>query len=113
MAFFDRFKSSTEATPPEKAAESPATEQTAEPATEDQSKRGFFARLKQGLSKTTQRLKTDIRDLFKSEGQLVDDEFLEKLRRGLVHTDIGPQAANQIVEEIAKQFRARVIQMGD
>jgi fused signal recognition particle receptor len=74
---------------------------------------GFFARIKQGLTKTTQLLRTDIRDLFKSGGRLVDDEFLEELRRILVSTDMGPQAAKENIDEIATQFRARVIEMGD
>ena len=74
---------------------------------------GFFARLKQGLTKTTQLLRTDVRDLFKSGGRLVDDEFLEELRRILVSTDMGPQAAKENIDEIAKQFRARVIEMSE
>ena len=74
---------------------------------------GFFARLKQGLTKTTQLLRTDIRDLFKSGGRLVDDQFLEELRRILVSTDMGPQAAKENIDEIAKQFRARVIEMSE
>jgi fused signal recognition particle receptor len=74
---------------------------------------GFFARIKQGLTKTTQLLRTDIRDLFKSGGRLVDDEFLEELRRILVGTDMGPQAAKENIDEIATQFRARVIEMSD
>src|SRR5215471_6758705 len=74
---------------------------------------GLFARLKQGLQKTAQLLQTDVRDLFKSEGRLVDDEFLADLHRTLVRTDMGPQAANQTVEEIRTQFRARVVQMDD
>ncbi|MCC7084127.1 MAG: signal recognition particle-docking protein FtsY [Pirellulales bacterium] len=117
MALFDRFKkSSAENTAAEKSVEPSQVEQlvpSKSDAPEDSPKRGFFARLKQGLSKTTQLLKTDIRDLFKSEGQFVDDTFLEKLKRALVHTDMGPQPANQIAEEIATQFRARVIHMRD
>jgi len=74
---------------------------------------GFFARVKQGLTKTTQLLRTDIRDLFKSGGRLVDDEFLEELRRILDGTDMGPQAAKENIDEIAAQFRARVIEMSD
>ena len=35
----------------------------------------LFDKLKQGLKKTASLLKTDIRDLFKSEGRLVDDAF--------------------------------------
>jgi fused signal recognition particle receptor len=122
MAFFNPFKKDPRETPSDKPAEQvpaerakpeppPANESAPETPSADQPKRGFFARLKQGLSKTTQLLKTDVRDLFKSEGRLVDDDFLEQLKRGLVHTDMGPQAANQIADEIARQFRARVIQM--
>ena len=70
---------------------------------------GFFDRLKQGLKKTNQLLHTDIRDLFKSEGRLVEDAFLEELRRDLIRTDMGPQAANQIAAQIGTEFRARVI----
>jgi fused signal recognition particle receptor len=73
----------------------------------------FRTRNKQGLTKTTQLLRTDIRDLFKSGGRLVDDEFLEELRRILVSTDMGPQAAKENIDEIATQFRARVIEMSD
>ncbi|HTQ37640.1 MAG TPA: signal recognition particle-docking protein FtsY [Pirellulales bacterium] len=74
---------------------------------------GFFARIKQGLDKTKQLLRTDIRDIFKGEGRLVDEAFLEEFRGKLVRCDMGPQGANQIVEEIGTQFRARVIQMDD
>jgi fused signal recognition particle receptor len=128
MAFFDRFKKTPRDNPAEKPADPPPAEAPkAEPpkveplkpetpsesAPEEQPKRGFFARLKQGLSKTTQLLKTDVRDLFKSEGQLVNDEFLEKLTRILVRSDMGPKAAGEIVEEIGKQFRARIIHMNE
>jgi fused signal recognition particle receptor len=94
-----------EAIEPEAIAEEPATETTP--------RRGIFARLKQGLNKTTQLLRTDIRDLFKSEGRLVDDAFLEDLRGILVRTDMGPAAATQIVQEIGTQFRARVVQLSE
>jgi len=114
MGILDRFKkpSPAVATPPEEVpnkivapiAESPA---------EVTPKRGFFGRLKQGLRKTNQLLHTDIRDVFKGEGRLVDDAFLEELRGKLVRTDMGPQAANQIVEEIGTQYQARVIQMAE
>ena len=61
---------------------------------------GLFEKLKQGLKKTSQLLKTDIRDLFKSEGRLVDDAFLEDLFETLIKTDMGVKAAEAIVEEI-------------
>ena len=41
---------------------------------------GFFDKLKQGLAKTGRMLKTDVRDLFKSEGRLIDEAFLDEMR---------------------------------
>ena len=74
---------------------------------------GFFEKFKQGLQKTTQLLNTDIRDLFKAEGGLVDEEFLEELFETLVKTDMGVQPALETVDEVRTAFRGRVVQMGD
>ncbi|MBN2216815.1 MAG: signal recognition particle-docking protein FtsY [Pirellulales bacterium] len=74
---------------------------------------GLFDKLKQGLTKTTNLLKTDIRDLFKAEGRLVDEAFLEELFDTLVKTDMGVQAADETVDEIRSQFRGRVVEMND
>jgi fused signal recognition particle receptor len=72
---------------------------------------GLFDKLKQGLKKTTQVLKTDIRDLFKSKGRLVDDAFIEELFETLIKTDMGVQAAQEIVDDVRSAFRGRVVQM--
>jgi fused signal recognition particle receptor len=69
----------------------------------------FFERLKAGLSKTAQVLQTDVRDLFKRDGRLVDEEFLEELRGALVRTDMGPAAAEAIVKDVRERLRARVV----
>ena len=69
----------------------------------------FFDRLKAGLAKTAQVLQTDVRDLFKREGRLVDDGFLEELRAALVRTDMGPSAAEAIVVDVRERLRARVV----
>jgi fused signal recognition particle receptor len=74
---------------------------------------GLFDKLKQGLKKTTQLLNTDIRDLFKTEGRLVDELFLDELFEILIKTDMGIQAAQEIVDEIRTSFRGRVVQMND
>jgi fused signal recognition particle receptor len=71
---------------------------------------GFFDRLKAGLAKTAKVLATDVRDLFKREGRLVDDDFLAELRKALVKTDMGPAAAEAIVTDIGTRFRARVVE---
>ncbi len=72
---------------------------------------GLFDKLKQGLTKTKQLLGTDIRDLFKAEGRLVDEAFLDDLFEMLIKTDMGVQAAQETVDEIRSAFRARVVQM--
>ncbi len=74
-------------------------------------KKGFFARIRDSLKKTTQILNTDIRDLFKSEGRLVDEKFFGRKRAIMIKTDMGPVAAGQIVDQIASEFRARVVEM--
>ncbi len=72
---------------------------------------GLFDKLKDGLRKTTRLLNTDIRDLFKSSGRLVDDEFLEQLYAILIKTDVGVPAGRQTVERIRTKFRGRVVEM--
>jgi fused signal recognition particle receptor len=71
---------------------------------------GFLDRLKAGLAKTAKVLSTDVRDLFKREGRLVDDEFLAELRAALVKTDMGPSAAEAIVADVAARLRSRVVE---
>jgi len=70
---------------------------------------GIFDKLKQGLNKTWRSLNTDVRDLFKSEGRLVDEAFLDEMRAMLFKTDMGYEAVEQIVDEVAANFRARVV----
>lgn len=74
---------------------------------------GLWQLLKDGLRKTNQLLRTDIRDLFKAEGRLVDEAFLEELYARLIHTDMGVQSATAIVDEIRTTFRGRVVEMSD
>ncbi|MBS0210858.1 MAG: signal recognition particle-docking protein FtsY [Planctomycetes bacterium] len=74
---------------------------------------GWFDKLKDGLKKTTRLLNTDIRDLFKSEGRLVDDAFLEQLYATLIKTDVGVQATTAVVDDIRTAFRGRVVEMSD
>ncbi|MCH8045212.1 MAG: signal recognition particle-docking protein FtsY [Planctomycetes bacterium] len=105
MAFFRRSKST----------DTPAADEStaADAAPEPEKKKGLFARLKQGLKKTTNVLNTDIRDLFKAEGRLVDDDFLEEVRDVLIKTDMGVGSAKEIVSELARQFRSRRVDMDE
>jgi fused signal recognition particle receptor len=71
---------------------------------------GLFDRFKKGLQKTTQLLKTDVRDLFKSQGRLVDDLFRKELFEILIKTDMGVDVSREISDEICETYRARVVQ---
>jgi fused signal recognition particle receptor len=74
---------------------------------------GLLDKLKQGLAKTGRLLKTDVRDLFKAEGRqgnrLIDQPFLDEMRALLFKTDMGYDAVEKIVEEVATNFRGRVV----
>ena len=70
---------------------------------------GFLGSLKSALSKTSRALNTDIRDLLKSQGELVDDEFLRRLFAVLVKSDMGGDMARQIRDRIGKDYRARKV----
>ncbi len=74
---------------------------------------GLFDRIKQGLKKTSQVLNTDVRDLFKSEGRLIDEDFLDEMRAILFKTDMGYEPTEAIVAEVAKNMRGRVVQLDE
>jgi fused signal recognition particle receptor len=68
---------------------------------------------RRALSKTSDLLRTDIRDLWKSEGQIVDDEFLSQLFATLVRTDMGGTTATKIRDSISETYRSRRIELKD
>jgi fused signal recognition particle receptor len=105
MSLFDRFKKTSSPAPDAKSgdADSPPEGRP------DQG--GLFARFRQGLKKTSDLLRTDIRDLFKREGRLVDEEFLGELYAILIKTDMGTGPANEIRERVQCDFRGRVVHM--
>jgi fused signal recognition particle receptor len=70
---------------------------------------GWFDKLKQGLTKTGQLLKTDVRDLFKAEGRLIDEGFLDEMRAILFKTDMGFDAVEQIVDEVAWKAKLKAL----
>ena len=68
-------------------------------------------KFKQSLTKIAQVLNTDLRDLFKTEGRLVDHTFLDGLLATLIKTDMGVEAAQQMLERIRAKFSGRVVVM--
>lgn len=110
MAFFK--KSKNEDTQPnipdqQTSSDSIASTVSANASREDNT---LWSRVRQGLKKTRDVLRTDIRDIFKSEGQLVDDEFLSRLFAILVKTDMGAKPAAEIRDNIENKFSGRVIE---
>lgn len=74
---------------------------------------GIFGRFKSGLSRTSRVLNTDIRDLWKQQGELVDDDFLKRLFAVLIKSDMGGDMARQIRDRIGKDFRARKVEFDE
>lgn len=115
MGLFDRIRG--------KSAERPEGEPKGEPIlpkgpvpVEQVENTGWLDRVRQGLQKTARVLNTDVRDLFKREGQdgrLVDDPFLTELFAILVKTDMGAGPAGEIRDRVKTDFRGRVVRMED
>lgn len=92
----------------EASASTAAISSTSDPATTPAKGASWWSRV---LSKTNELLRTDIRDLWKSEGELVDEDFLKNLYAILIRTDMGNSMATKIRESIYSQFRGRRIQL--
>ena len=71
---------------------------------------GLFSSWKAVLKKTSTVLNTDIRDLWKSQGELVDEDFLQRLFAILVRSDMGGDMARKIRERIGTDFRTRKVE---
>ncbi len=65
-----------------------------------ESKLGFFARLKQGLSKTRQNLGGGLVDLFR--GKQIDDELFEELETHLLLADVGVETTMKIIDSLTQ-----------
>jgi len=114
MGWFSRSKEEQESKAPSAAAETATDDGAATAPAQPESgaePQGWLARFRQGLKRTTQVLNTDIRDLFKKEGRLVDDDFLRDLYAVLVKTDMGAGPAAEIRDDIKTEFRGRVVEM--
>src|SRR6059058_5017222 len=108
MGVFDLFKKKDEAEPPAGVGQGSAPS-----AADEAPQQSWFGKLRTALKKTHDVLNTDIRDLFKREGRLVDEEFLRELFAILVKTDMGTGPAARIRDRIGADFRARVVHMED
>jgi len=69
---------------------------------------GFFDHLKSALKKTSDVLRTDVRDLLKA-GEILDENKLEEFYRGLITTDMGVAAATEVIDALRKEFGGRTV----
>ena len=69
---------------------------------------GLFDRLKAGLEKTRDILRTDVRDLFKA-GDVLDESLLEEFEGRLIRTDMGVAAANRITSRLREEHGGRTV----
>jgi len=69
---------------------------------------GLFDKLKRGLEKTKQILRTDVRDLFRS-GQILDDSLLQDFEARLIRTDMGVTAASRITAKLRTDHGGRTV----
>jgi fused signal recognition particle receptor len=61
---------------------------------------GFFSRLKEGLSRSTQKLSGGITTVFRK--RRLDDEALEELEELLISADLGTAAASRVIAEFRR-----------
>ena len=71
-------------------------------------KKGFFARLKEGLTKTRNNIVSGIDSVFSGFSN-IDDEFYEELEEILIMGDIGVKATNEILERLKVQVKEQHI----
>lgn len=71
-------------------------------------KKGFFSRLKDGLTKTRDNIVSGIDAVFNGYSE-IDDEFYEELEEILVMGDIGIRATNDIIERLKVQVKEQHI----
>lgn len=67
-------------------------------------KKGFFARLKSGLTKTRNNIVSGIDAVFSGFSN-IDEDFYEELEEILIMGDIGVRATNDILEKLRKQVK--------
>lgn len=71
-------------------------------------KKGFFARLKEGLTKTRNNIVSGIDSVFSGFSN-IDDDFYEELEEILIMGDIGVHATSDIIERLKEQVKEKHI----
>ncbi|MBH3368582.1 signal recognition particle-docking protein FtsY [Pseudomonas carnis] len=80
--------------------------------TTETSKTGFFARLKQGLSKTSASIGEGMASLFLGK-KVIDDELLEDIETRLLTADVGVEATAVIIQSLTQKVARKQLTDAD
>lgn len=84
----------------------------AAPVATPESKAGFFARLKQGLSKTSASLGEGMASLFLGK-KAIDDDLLDEIETRLLTADVGVEATTAIIQSLTQKVaRKQLVDSG-
>ncbi|UZE17679.1 signal recognition particle-docking protein FtsY [Pseudomonas sp. B21-054] len=78
----------------------------------EESKVGFFARLKQGLSKTSASIGEGMASLFLGK-KVIDDELLEDIETRLLTADVGVEATSVIIRSLTQKVARKQLTDAD
>lgn len=84
----------------------------AEPVRSEEAKTGFFARLKQGLSKTSASIGEGMASLFLGK-KIIDDELLEDIETRLLTADVGVEATSVIIQRLTQKVARKELADAD
>lgn len=84
----------------------------AEPVRNEEAKTGFFARLKQGLSKTSASIGEGMASLFLGK-KIIDDELLEDIETRLLTADVGVEATSVIIQRLTQKVARKELADAD
>jgi fused signal recognition particle receptor len=87
-------------------------EAPAEPVRTEETKAGFFARLKQGLSKTSASIGEGMASLFLGK-KIIDDELLEDIETRLLTADVGVEATSVIIQHLTQKVARKELADAD
>lgn len=90
--------------------EAPVPAPVKEPVEEKQEKKGFFSRIKSGLSKTKANLTEQLGNLFLGAKE-IDDDLLEEIETLLLMADVGVEATSDIIQRLTDKVERK--QLGD
>ena len=73
---------------------------------------GFYARLKRGLSRTSNQLASGIGDLFLGK-KAIDDDLFEELESQLLMADLGVEATRRVIDELTQRISRKELSDAD